>query len=431
MGSDLQGFGTTLVLSIVFLASLISPETILARAPGNQVADPCPAVAIDPNIAPSAITANCLPKMTAAWSAPEASATMKLEPVLDLPLQPLPPAGSGYSVFFVSVTGTWNAQVETTTVNGGPDCQASASGNTAGWYVGGFDGTGGWGSGLGADMATPNEVCPGVTTWIGPPLSLNGKIYGSAFIQFSPPPPYCFPPSEGGSLSSGPLVRYNGACTVSLSPVTAPSGSAQFRVVASYNEPPCQRRGTLTGEAYAKLDASLKAGLSRLYRMLDANGGCYVFTSGYRDQKQIWDRWHHIADQHCRSPFPSLSAVNAQLQSDGFAQQANGCGGVGTDGRSHSDVATGDNGGPCNPYVNYQCPHVGGIAADISWWWRPFGSLPFKYKKGQFVKIFLPRMKELAAKAGLCGPPTKDSVHFEVPVPQQKGPPKCRAWTRY
>jgi hypothetical protein len=70
-------------------------------------------------------------------------------------------------------------------------------------------------------------------------------------------------------------------------------------------------------------------------------------------------------------------------------------------------------GGPCDPTTS-PCRHVAREAADIRWWWRPFGEGPFRTTGGESQHIFLGVMHDLAHEAGLCGPPASDPVHVQL-----------------
>ncbi len=63
----------------------------------------------------------------------------------------------------------------------------------------------------------------------------------------------------------------------------------------------CPKPNVKTGKGYAELTRAMKKRLAKLYKILDHQRACYRFTIGFRDkakQKDLYDRWHQIADGH-------------------------------------------------------------------------------------------------------------------------------------
>lgn len=140
-----------------------------------------------------------------------------------------------------------------------------------------------------------------------------------------------------------------------------------------------------------------EAALQRLYAILDQQCACYQFTIGYRNegyQKDLYDRWHMIADHHANDKhlcdgLQGHPSGNGPLHAAGFAQCPTGY-------RS-SGVAKG---GPAKPGSSRHEHHE---AADINVLWPPNQQPDVE------------RFRAAAAQAGLCGPPVNDPVRVELP----------------
>lgn len=180
-------------------------------------------------------------------------------------------------------------------------------------------------------------------------------------------------------------------CTV------AATMSGHVKIIAT-----CHER-TKTGPGYELLKPDMKRALTRLYKELDRRRACYRFTIGYRSsstQKDLFDRWHHIADRQGANDRRSAEQVCAALHNAGFAQCPSG----GANFRS-GRVAKG---GPAKPGTSR---HELGEAADITVRFPPSGLKD------------LAKYQAAAHKAGLCGPPKGDDVHVELPYAAKKGKP--------
>jgi hypothetical protein len=149
----------------------------------------------------------------------------------------------------------------------------------------------------------------------------------------------------------------------------------------------CPEPNVKTGKGYDKLSATMKGRLAALYSLLDAKNACYRFVVGFRDetvQKDLYDRWHQIADGH-----KGQQNLCSALKSAGFAQCPTGWDSDGT-----------ARGGPAKPGTSR---HERAEAADI---------------KVKFPPAYEPntaKFRAAAHQAGLCGPPASDPVHVELP----------------
>ena len=177
---------------------------------------------------------------------------------------------------------------------------------------------------------------------------------------------------------------------------TGPFFSESWKWNFQGQPPSCPAPNVSTGPGYAQLSADMKARLGTLYRILDAEHACYHFTVGFRNettQKDLYDRWHQIADSHQNDP-----KVCQRLKSAGFKQCPNGWNATG--------VAQG---GPAKPGSSR---HERAQAADIT------VTFPPTYEENVL------NYRIASHRAGLCGPPVKDAVHVELPyaVGKQKTP---------
>ena len=149
------------------------------------------------------------------------------------------------------------------------------------------------------------------------------------------------------------------------------------------------------GPGYDGLAPKMKSALNQLYFELERQNACYRFTSGYRsraEQDKVRKRWHDIADDGGPKDRRSRDQVCTALKSAGFAQCPAGSGGKW---RGGTGVASG---GPAK-----ESRHTSKTAADITVLWPP------GYQRN------LGRFQDAARKAGLCGPPSTDPVHVELP----------------
>jgi len=182
-----------------------------------------------------------------------------------------------------------------------------------------------------------------------------------------------------------------GSCTVTA------TMAGHVKVIAT-----CSER-TKTGNGYAMLDPAMKRALASLYKELDRQRACYRFTIGHRTfatQKDLFDRWHAIADRRGPSERRTAEQVCTAVRNAHFAQCPSG----GASFRS-GRVA---NGGPATPGTSR---HEKGAAADITVRFPPRNLNN------------LAKYQAAARKAGLCGPPRGDDVHVELPYAATKGGP--------
>ena len=149
----------------------------------------------------------------------------------------------------------------------------------------------------------------------------------------------------------------------------------------------CPEPNVKTGKGYNQLSGTMRGRLSTLYSILDGKNACYRFIVGFRDetvQKDLYDRWHQIADGH-----KGQKNLCQTLKGAGFAQCPTGW--------TSSGKAKG---GPAKPGSSR---HEKAEAADIKVKW------PSKYDQNT------PKFRAAARQAGLCGPPNSDPVHVEMP----------------
>jgi hypothetical protein len=146
-----------------------------------------------------------------------------------------------------------------------------------------------------------------------------------------------------------------------------------------------------------------------LGRELDAEAACYQFGVGLRskdEQKDLYDRWHHIADKRAHDK-RDLQDICQDLKAADFAQLPSGVTWVDPKTRSrckgeikYQEDGRTANGGPAVPGTSR---HESGMAADIKVTFPP-GDAPD-----------IGKYQQAAESAGLCGPPKGDSVHVELP----------------
>jgi hypothetical protein len=157
-------------------------------------------------------------------------------------------------------------------------------------------------------------------------------------------------------------------------------------------EVPCEHVGT--GHGYNLLSATMKDALQRLYGRLKSEEACYRFSVGARtfaEQKDLYDRWHEIADNSQNEPRAELEK---ELKEAHFAQFPKGW--------TKGGMAEG---GPAKPGTSR---HESSEAADITVRWPP----EQKEDVGRFASA--------ATASGLCGPPASDPVHVELPYKKGK-----------
>jgi hypothetical protein len=146
------------------------------------------------------------------------------------------------------------------------------------------------------------------------------------------------------------------------------------------------------GTGYAGLTGEMKAALGRLYDALDAVDACYRFNIGARSQEyqdNLRARWHAIADRP-QGDTRSAAKIARQLKEAGFAQAPTGYKAPNQQGLRVAE------GGPA-----VRSRHTAGQAADLT--------VKFPTERN------LAKFQAAARQAGLCGPPTKDPVHVELP----------------
>lgn len=234
------------------------------------------------------------------------------------------------------------------------------------------------------------------------------------------------PDGNGGTYSEVQLERvgfhllqYGSAGQLS-SPGGRPPGwlrgtdfnDTYWDLTAEEVEPPgCPKKNVRTGPGYKDMDPGMKKAVSRLYANLDAADACYRFVIGWRPQQyqdRLRDRWHDIADK-AKGDKRTNRQICKALKKAHFAQCPKGH--LPPNGKG-ARVAKG---GPAKV-----SRHTAGQAADIA---------------VTFPPDFMPdisRYKKAARGAGLCGPPTHDPPHVELPHKRNKVTKQlvCSAWSR-
>jgi hypothetical protein len=258
----------------------------------------------------------------------------------------------------------------------------------------------------------------GISTVTPTTVGANGIRWQKAIDKAHEKPK---PPKES-TVSPGRGVFYGGRIACKL-----PSKPGQFTVAKSQTFTLCHNRSSLSGDAWSKLAPEMRAALGQLWDVLKPLHACYSPSSGFRSQKEqdaLRDRWHGIADRDAGDK-RSAAEVNAALDAAGLAQDPQGYFGADKSGKR---VAKG---GPAI-YSN----HSLGIAADVH--------VEFS-DTGEFEEN-LAKLQAAAAQVGLCGPPSNDKVHVELPfiagrdpktgfptveslVPKDGKEPKCSAFT--
>ena len=302
-----------------------------------------------------------------------------------------------------SVVTSWQGSLRFATPIGGSDCCGLTSGDVS-WKIKGTDSGSGcsWtGSGLFSIVKGKMVGIPtGASATITPPYynidfqtpSTNGT---PGYDQFGPVVESC-PGSEplttfthisewiyGGD--GGPYkVKPGGLLIDSYSRKTLLGKDSWSWIFRSQT---CPEPNVKTGKGYNQLSDTMKGRLARLYSILDGENACYRFVVGFRDetiQKDLYDRWHQIADGH-----KGQKNLCSALKAAGFAQCPAGWNSDGT-----------ARGGPAKPGKSR---HERAEAADI---------------KVKFPPAFQPntaKFRTAAHRAGLCGPPASDPVHVEMP----------------
>ena len=209
------------------------------------------------------------------------------------------------------------------------------------------------------------DTCPG-----SPPTTITTSVHISAWIYGGDGGPYKIKP--GGLL----IDSYSRKTLLGKD-----SWSWNFRGQT------CPGPNVKTGKGYNQLSALMKGRLKVLYSQLDHENACYKFVVGFRNettQKDLYDRWHQIADGH-----KGQKNLCSALKAAGFAQCPAGWNSDGT-----------ARGGPAKPGKSR---HERAEAADI---------------KVKFPPAYEPntaKFRAAAHRAGLCGPPASDPVHVEMP----------------
>lgn len=191
----------------------------------------------------------------------------------------------------------------------------------------------------------------------------------------------CAHVKQVGALSAGPIIRYDISCSL---PAEVGNFFDTSTGTVVFQEPPCQRERT--GQGYPGLSADMKAKLTGFFNKLDQLNACYRFTLGYRSertQQKLYDDWHRIADSTGSGDHRTAAQIDQQLRGAGFAQNVP----VTNNGHPARNANGVARGGPCAPTTS-PCRHVAREAADIRWWWRPFGEDPFRTTGGEFQHIF-------------------------------------------
>ena len=159
----------------------------------------------------------------------------------------------------------------------------------------------------------------------------------------------------------------------------------------------CPKPNVKTGTGYAELTRAMKKHLATLYKNLDHQQACYRFTIGHRDkarQKDLYDRWHQLADGH-----KGQKNLCQALIAAGFAQCPTGWRKDGT-----------ARGGPAKPGTSR---HERGEAADLT----------VRFLPG--YQEYTDRFRTASHEVGLCGPTESDPVHVELPYSIRGQSPAC------
>ena len=299
------------------------------------------------------------------------------------------------------VVTSWNGALRFETAIGGDQCCGLTSGHVN-WKIEGTDtNTGCTWSGSGGFSISGGKMA-GIPT--GASVSVSGEDYTINFDtsssngvpgydQFGPVTEAC-PSTEplttlihisdwinaGGAYKVKPGGHLSDSHTM-----TTALGTDSWRW--NFTADTCSEPNVKTGKGYNKLSALMKGRLKVLYSLLDKANACYKFVVGFRNettQKDLYDRWHQIADGHRGQK--NLCNV---LKAAGFAQCPSGWNPNGT-----------ARGGPAKPGSSR---HEHAEAADIKVTFPP----NHKPNNGKF--------RSAAHEAGLCGPPSSDPVHVEMP----------------
>jgi len=241
------------------------------------------------------------------------------------------------------------------------------------------------------ELGTTHSCCA-----FGPPTSGGGAVTDGLVATAD------VPRRELTALTSGTLDRIDVPVSGPREPwtpapcVRSPGCSERISWTGTLRLEPICVVNVPTGKGYDRLSGAMKAALKRLYREIERHHGCYRFTVGYRaqgEQDRLRRRWHEIADRRGSGDHRSESQVCAALKGAGFAQCPAG--------RDRNGDARG---GPA-----IVSRHTSGQAADVTVRW------PAAFRQD------LGRYQDAARRAGLCGPPSGDPVHVELPYAKRQG----------
>ncbi len=305
------------------------------------------------------------------------------------------------------VVTSWNGSLRFATPIGGSECCGLTSG-TVFWKVEGTDTITGCTSSGKGEFSIVDGKMAGIRTSAS--ASINAPYYNIDFQtpstngvpgydRFGPVVITCpneQPLTTSVNISAWIYGGYAGPYKVQPDGLLIDHDGTSFHSGASFSEKSwswsfrgetCPEPNVKTGKGCDKLSGTMKGRLTRLYSILDGENACYRFVVGFRDetvQKDLYDRWHQIADGHKGQK----NLCNA-LKAAGFAQCPSGWNSNGT-----------ARGGPAKPGTSR---HERAEAADI---------------KVKFPPAYDPntaKFRAAAHRAGLCGPPTSDPVHVEMP----------------
>jgi hypothetical protein len=301
------------------------------------------------------------------------------------------------------VVSTWNGTLQFETPIGGSECCGLTSGKVF-WKVAGTDRSSGCTSTGSGEFQVVDGKMAGIPT--GASVSISGSFYNIDFQtvsgggvpgydQFGPvivacpnAPPLTTQVHLGSWIYGGYAGPYRvqpGGILSDHDGTTTPFGDKSWSW--HFTADTCSEPNVKTGKGYNQLSSAMKGRLTRLYSILDDQEACYRFVVGFRDettQKDLYDRWHQIADGH-----KGQKDLCGALKAAGFAQCPAGWNSDGT-----------ARGGPAKPGKSR---HERAEAADIK------VKFPSKYEPNTT------KFRAAAHRAGLCGPPASDPVHVEMP----------------
>ena len=301
------------------------------------------------------------------------------------------------------VVSSWNGTLRFATPIGGSECCGLTSGKVF-WSVAGTDRNSGCTSTGSGEIQVVNGKMAGIPTGASvrsaarSTPSIFRPCQGAGFSgydQFGPVTEACpnaQPLTDTGASRGVDLWRVGGPYRVQPGGIlsdhdgtTTPLGDKSWSW--HFTADTCSEPNIKTGKGYNQLSALMKGRLKALYSLLEKDNACYKFVVGFRNettQKDLYDRWHQIADGH-----KGQKNLCSALKAAGFAQCPTGWDSNGT-----------ARGGPAKPGKSR---HEHAEAADI---------------KVKFPPAFQPntaKFRAAAHRAGLCGPPASDPVHVEMP----------------